>query len=202
MGDTMVLCTATVEAGVPNWLTDSGKGWVTAEYAMLPRATPERTARNRPGGREYEIQRLIGRSLRAAVDLTLLGEYTIIIDCDVLQADGGTRTASITGGYIALHDAVRYMLETGLLTQDPLIGQVAAVSVGIVDGECLLDLCYSEDSTATVDMNVVMRDDAFVEIQGTGEGSTYNREEMDTLLDMASKGISTLMQSQRQALES
>ncbi len=201
-GDTMVICTATVEPGVPNWLADSGKGWVTAEYGMLPRATHQRNPRNRTGGREYEIQRLIGRSLRAAVDLTALGEHTITIDCDVIQADGGTRTASITGGYVALCDAVQSMIEKGLITRSPIIGQVAAVSVGIVSGEHLLDLCYQEDSTATVDMNIVMCGDEFVEVQGTGEGGTYDRRSMDALLDLASRGIAELMRIQRLVLES
>ncbi|NWF94815.1 MAG: ribonuclease PH [Candidatus Thorarchaeota archaeon] len=201
-GDTKVICTATVEKVVPSWLEGAEKGWVTAEYSMLPRATAQRTLRGRTGGREQEIQRLIGRSLRSAVDLTKIGEHTITIDCDVIQADGGTRTASITGAYVALCDALKYMTDMDMISESPLVGQVAAVSVGIVAGEYLLDLCYMEDSSAQVDMNVVMRGSDFVEVQGTGEGSTYDRRGLDLLLDLASKGITELMRHQNDALSS
>jgi ribonuclease PH len=199
-GETKVICTATLELGVPGWLNGSGQGWVTAEYGMLPRSTNERMNRYKVSGRTQEIQRLIGRSLRAAVDMKRMGENTIKIDCDVIQADGGTRTASITGAYVALCDALDYMLDLGLVEEKPLLGNVAAISVGIVNGETLLDLCYSEDSQAEVDMNVVMRDDEFVEVQGTGESSSFKRSALNEMLDMASKGISHLIGLQKQVL--
>jgi ribonuclease PH len=199
-GDTHVICTATVEEGVPNWLVGSGHGWVTAEYGMLPRATTERNPRNQTSGRTYEIQRIIGRCLRAAVDMNRLGENTIKIDCDVIQADGGTRTASVTGAYVALCDALSYMVNMGIVTDMPLVGPVAAVSVGLVNSECMLDLTYAEDSTAGVDMNVFMRDNEFVEVQGTGEASTYGRKTLDTLLDLAIEGIGKLMHIQADVL--
>ena len=204
-GNTHVLCTASLDEKVPPWLRGGGKGWVTAEYGMLPRATGERTqreaARGGQGGRTMEIQRLIGRSLRACVDRTALGERTITLDCDVLQADGGTRTAAITGAYIALVDAVRWLKGRNALKRDPVFGAIAAVSVGKVAGEVLLDLCYLEDSTAEADMNVVMTGTGnFVEVQGTAEGAAFSRAEMDALLDLAGKGIRELMQAQRGAL--
>jgi ribonuclease PH len=201
-GETKVICTATLELGVPSWLNGSGQGWVTAEYGMLPRSTNERMNRYKVSGRTQEIQRLIGRSLRAAVDMKRMGENTIKIDCDVIQADGGTRTASITGAFIALHDALSYMVDLGLIEEKPLRGNVAAISVGIVNREILLDLCYAEDSQADVDMNVVMRDNEFVEIQGTGEGSTFERRTLDEMLDIASRGISHLIGLQKQVLSS
>ncbi|MFX0055091.1 MAG: ribonuclease PH [Promethearchaeota archaeon] len=199
-GETKVICTATVEEGVPGWLNNQGQGWVTAEYAMLPRATEDRTNRNRMSGRGAEIQRLIGRSLRSAVDMKRLGENTIRIDCDVIQADGGTRTCSITGAYVALCDALQYMIDMDMIQEAPILGHVAAVSVGVVKGELLLDLCYKEDAHADVDMNIVMRDDEFVEVQGTGEGATFARGELDKLLDLASKGIRELIEIQKNAL--
>ena len=199
-GETKVICTATVEVGVPGWLNGKGQGWCTAEYGMLPRSTDNRINRYRRSGRTYEIQRLIGRSLRAALDLPSLGEHTLRIDCDVIQADGGTRTASITGGYIALVDAIDYMLAMDMLSESPLIGTVAAVSVGVVNGECLLDLCYIEDSTADVDMNIVMRDVEFVEVQGTAEGETFDRTQMEEMLDLAAKGCEELMEVQERTL--
>jgi ribonuclease PH len=199
-GETKVICTATVEEGVPGWLNNQGQGWVTAEYAMLPRATEDRTHRNRMSGRGAEIQRLIGRSLRTAVDMKRLGENTIRIDCDVIQADGGTRTSAITGAYVALCDALQYMIDMDMISETPLLGHVAAVSVGVVKGELLLDLCYVEDAQADVDMNIVMRDNEFVEVQGTGEGATFARGDLDKLLDLASKGIRELMEIQKKAL--
>lgn len=204
-GDTWVICTASVEAGVPAFLRGKGSGWVTAEYGMLPRSTLVRTAREavqgRQGGRSQEIQRLIGRSLRAVVDLSALGERTVIIDCDVIQADGGTRTASITGGYVALALALKKLREREALQADPLRGAVAATSVGIVDGESMLDLAYQEDSSAEVDFNVVMNDKGeFVEIQGTAEKEPFTRERSLALLDLAGKGISELFALQRAAL--
>ena len=202
MGGTLVHCTASVDVGVPGWKKGSGEGWVTAEYAMLPRATSERTSRERngPGGRTQEIQRLVGRSLRAAMKTMAFGEYTIRIDCDVLQADGGTRTAGITGGCVALYDACAWLAErTG--SPSPFGQLVAAVSVGIVDGIRLLDLAYVEDKVADVDSNVVLvYPDRFVEIQGTGEQGTFSREEFDGLLDYAEKGIQELFAAQRAAL--
>lgn len=205
-GETRVICTATVEESVPRWLKGSGRGWVTAEYGMLPRATGERTSREaatgRQGGRTLEIQRLIGRSLRAVVDLQALGERRVILDCDVIQADGGTRTASVCGGYVALVDAVNGLLRRGRIPQSPIHGQVAAVSVGIVGGGPVLDLDYAEDSGAETDMNVVMNDaGAFVEIQGTAEGHAFRMDELMALLELARGGTQSVMALQRAALE-
>ena len=205
-GNTKVLCTASVEDKVPPFLRGSGKGWVTAEYALLPRSTAVRVPRDavkgRINGRSQEIQRLIGRSLRAAVDLEALGERCITLDCDVLQADGGTRTASITGAYVALVDALRWLRGTGAFEKLPLRSQVAAVSVGKVDGRLLLDLCYDEDSSAEVDFNVVMNGHGdFVEVQGTGEGGVFSRAEMNGMLDLAASGIVELMKAQRTTLD-
>ncbi|MBN2229339.1 MAG: ribonuclease PH [Candidatus Thorarchaeota archaeon] len=200
MGKTKVICTATVEEGVPNWLNGTGQGWITAEYGMLPRSTNERMNRYKVSGRTQEIQRLIGRSLRAAVDMQKIGDTTIKIDCDVIQADGGTRTASITGAYVALCDALDFMINLDMINERPLLGNVAAVSVGVIKGETLLDLCYFEDSQADVDMNIVMRGNEFVEVQGTGEGSTFKRDVLDEMLDLASRGISELMELQNKAL--
>lgn len=204
-GATRVLCAATVQENVPRWRQGSGLGWVTAEYAMLPRATKTRTdresVRGRIGGRTHEISRLVGRSLRACVDYAALGERTIVIDCDVIQADGGTRTAAITGGYVALSDAVSWLKERGPLNKDPLIAAVSAVSVGIVEGEARLDLCYEEDVAAETDMNVVMTGDGrFVEIQGTAEESPFDRRQFDDMLNLASAGCSRLDRLQREAL--
>ena len=204
-GDTKVLCTASVEAGVPSFMRGSGKGWVTAEYGMLPRATHTRSgreaARGKQGGRTLEIQRLIGRSLRAIVDQKALGERTVTLDCDVLQADGGTRTAAITGSYVALRDAVSALVARREIAVSPLHGQVAAVSVGIYAGVPVLDLDYAEDSQAETDMNLVMTDGgAFVELQGTAEGHAFRRHELDQLIDLGSKGIQTLMGLQDAAL--
>jgi ribonuclease PH len=203
-GGTRVLCTASVESGVPAFLRNSGKGWLTAEYGMLPRATHTRTAREaargRQGGRTQEIQRLIGRSLRACIDLAAIGERTITIDCDVLQADGGTRTAAITGGYVALADAVDTLVYRKQLAANPLHGQVAAVSVGIVNGTPVLDLEYAEDADAETDMNVVMNSGgAFIEVQGTAEGHAFRREELDAMLDLAVSGTAQLFGLQLQA---
>ncbi|MEM9056480.1 MAG: ribonuclease PH [Pseudomonadota bacterium] len=203
-GDTRVLCTASVEDRVPPFLRGKGSGWLTAEYGMLPRSTHTRSgreaARGKQGGRTLEIQRLIGRSLRAAMDLAALGERTITIDCDVLQADGGTRTASITGGFVALADAIDRLVESRALKQSPLHGQIAAVSVGIYRGAPVLDLDYPEDSEAETDMNVVMNDaGGFIEVQGTAEGHAFRREEMDAMLNLASSGIGELMSLQQQA---
>jgi ribonuclease PH len=203
-GGTRVLCTASVENGVPAFLRGSGKGWLTAEYGMLPRATHTRSAREaargRQGGRTQEIQRLIGRSLRACIDLSAIGERTITLDCDVLQADGGTRTAAITGSYIALADAMDSLLFRKQLTSNPLHGQVAAVSVGIVNGEAVLDLEYAEDVDAETDMNVVMNSGgAFIEVQGTAEGHAFRREELDTMLNLAASGTARLFGLQQQA---
>jgi len=200
-GRTRVLCTASIEESVPPFLEGKGQGWVTAEYSMLPRATHTRTARERSGkisGRTQEIQRLIGRSLRAAIDLTRLGPRTVILDCDVIQADGGTRTASITGAYVALHRACSRLLAQGVLPAHPIRTAVAAISAGIVDGEILLDLCYAEDSHADVDFNVVMTaGHEFIEVQGTGEGGVFNRATMSELLDLAEQGIGELLQIQQ-----
>ncbi|MFT5114202.1 MAG: ribonuclease PH [Parasphingorhabdus sp.] len=206
-GDTRVLCTASVESRVPPWLRGQNSGWVTAEYGMLPRATNTRSqreaARGKQSGRTQEIQRLIGRSLRAVVDLKALGERMITVDCDVLQADGGTRTASITGAYVALADAMNYLIEKGELKQSPLSGQVASVSVGMYKGTAVLDLDYAEDSNAETDMNVVMDgNQQFIEVQGTAEGVPFTAEQMQQMLDLASHGISSLLIEQRQALES
>jgi ribonuclease PH len=202
MGGTLVHCTASVEPGVPGFKKGSGEGWVTAEYAMLPRATAERTARERngPGGRTQEIQRLIGRSLRAAMATMRFGEYTIRVDCDVLQADGGTRTAGITGGCVALADACAWLAErTGI--PSPFGRLVAAVSVGIIEGEERLDLAYLEDRDAQVDANVVMLEPArYVEVQGTGEHDSFSRAQLDTLLDLAQGGVAQLFQAQRKVL--
>ncbi|CAK0772551.1 truncated RNase PH [Gammaproteobacteria bacterium] len=204
-GDTRVLCTASVEERVPHFLKGRGQGWVTAEYGMLPRATSTRTTREattgHQGGRTQEIQRLIGRSLRAVTNLAVLGERTITVDCDVLQADGGTRTAAITGGYVALVDAVNVLRSRALIHVDPLRGAVAAVSVGIVRGIPVLDLDYGEDSGAETDMNVVMNDvGAFIEIQGTAEGHAFRRSELDALLALAEVGITRLIAAQRSSL--
>jgi ribonuclease PH len=205
-GETKVLCAASVTRGVPRWRQGSGLGWVTAEYAMLPRATNVRTdresVRGRIGGRTHEISRLIGRSLRAAIDLSALGENSIAIDCDVLQADGGTRTAAITGAYVALADAVSWLAERGELSQpDPLVTSVSAVSVGVVDGEPRLDLMYEEDVRAETDMNVVCTAEGeFVEVQGTAEGTPFRRDELELLLDLAVAGCKELTDHQRSAL--
>jgi ribonuclease PH len=204
-GSTRVLCAASVTEDVPRWRRGSGRGWVTAEYAMLPRATNTRgereSVRGRLGGRTHEISRLIGRSLRACVDTKALGENTVIIDCDVLQADGGTRTAAITGGYLALADAVAWLQGRNRCSGDPLVTSVAAVSVGIVDGEPLLDLCYEEDSSAETDMNVVCTGDGgFVEIQGTAEREPFGRDLLDRLLDLGVAGCAELTRRQREAL--
>jgi ribonuclease PH len=204
-GKTRVLCAASVTVGVPRWRKGSGLGWVTAEYAMLPRATHTRSDREsvkgRIGGRTHEISRLVGRSLRAAIDYTALGENTIVIDCDVLQADGGTRTAAITGAYVALADAVSWLRSKDALAGEPLVTSVAAVSVGIVDGAPRLDLCYDEDVTAETDMNVVCTGEgSFVEVQGTAEGAPFNRAELDGLLDLAVKGCADLTALQQAAL--
>jgi ribonuclease PH len=204
-GDTRVLCTATVEEKTSRWLKGTGKGWVTAEYGMLPRSTGQRMNREasqgRQGGRTMEIQRLIGRSLRAVVDLAALGECTVTIDCDVIQADGGTRTASITGGYVALVDAVRHMQKQGLIAKNPIYGYVASVSVGIFKGVPVLDLDYAEDSNAETDMNVVMNDaGAFIEVQGTAEGHAFRMEELQAMLELAKGGIARLVDYQRAAL--
>ncbi|MGA9028023.1 MAG: ribonuclease PH [Steroidobacteraceae bacterium] len=203
-GDTRVLCTASVEDGVPPFLRGQGQGWVTAEYGMLPRATHTRSAREaargKQSGRTQEIQRLIGRSLRAVVDLKALGERTVTIDCDVLQADGGTRTAAITGGFVALADAVDVLLRRRSIAQNPLHGQVAAVSVGIYRGTAVLDLDYAEDSNAETDMNVVMNSGGgFIEVQGTAEGHAFRRHELDQLLDLATQGIARLHAAQLDA---
>jgi len=197
-GRTVVLCTASIDDDVPRWMRGSGKGWVTAEYSMLPGSSNERirreAAKGKQSGRTQEIQRLIGRSLRAVCDMTVLGERQVVVDCDVLQADGGTRTASITAGYLALHDALARLVQTGALAAHPLVDNCAAISVGIVDGTPLLDLPYVEDSTAEVDMNVVMTGAGrFVEVQGTAEGMAFTRGELDSLLGLAEGGLRTIM---------
>lgn len=204
-GETRVLCTASVEEGVPRFLKGQGQGWITAEYGMLPRAThtrnPREAAKGKQGGRTLEIQRLIARSLRAAVDLSKLGEYTITLDCDVLQADGGTRTASITGACVALADALAGMQKKGQLKTNPMKGFVAAISVGIVAGEAVCDLEYVEDSAAETDMNVVMMEDGrMIEVQGTAEGEPFSQQELNTLLELARGGIESLIQAQKDAL--
>jgi ribonuclease PH len=205
-GETKVLCAASVQQGVPRWRKGSGLGWVTAEYAMLPRATLTRNDREsvkgRIGGRTHEISRLIGRSLRAAIDLAALGENSIAIDCDVVQADGGTRTAAITGAYVALADAVSWLREQGALANpEPLINSVAAVSVGVVDGEARLDLMYEEDVRAETDMNVVVTGGGeFIEVQGTAEGAPFHRAELDAMLDLAVAGCAELTRAQTEAL--
>ena len=200
-GKTRVLCAASIEEKVPTFLEGKGQGWVTAEYSMLPRATHTRSPRERDGrvsGRTQEIQRLIGRSLRAAVDLEKLGPRTITLDCDVLQADGGTRTASITGAYVALHRACSQLVKRGLLSVHPVRIAVAAVSVGVVGGDIMLDLCYEEDSRADVDFNVVMTaEHEFIEVQGTGEGGVFSRATMDSLVKLAEQGISELLEMQK-----
>jgi ribonuclease PH len=206
-GQTRILVAASVTEGVPRWRKGSGLGWVTSEYAMLPRATSTRTdresVRGRIGGRTHEISRLIGRSLRAIIDYHALGENTIVLDCDVLQADGGTRTASITGAYVALADAVSWLRDRDLLTAEPLTGSVAAVSVGVVDGISMLDLCYTEDSAADTDMNVVMTGNgAFVELQGTAEGTPFDRKLLEELLDLGASGCAQLSGLQHAALAS
>jgi ribonuclease PH len=205
-GDTRVLCTATVEETVPSFLRNTGKGWVTAEYGMLPRATHTRNKREaatgKQGGRTLEIQRLIGRALRAVIDLKALGERSITVDCDVLQADGGTRTAAITGGYVALVDAVDSLVRKGVLRDSPIHGQVAAVSVGIWSGQPVLDLDYAEDSDAETDMNIVMNNGGgFIEVQGTAEGHAFRRNELDELLNLAANGVGQLLARQLEALQ-
>jgi ribonuclease PH len=204
-GKTRVLVAASVTEGVPRWRKGSGLGWVTSEYAMLPRSTNTRTeresVRGRVGGRTHEISRLIGRSLRAVIDYSALGENTIVIDCDVLEADGGTRTASITGAYVALADAVAWLRDRNLLTGEPLRGSVAAVSVGVIGGTSMLDLCYAEDSAADTDMNIVMSGDGkFVEVQGTAEGAPFDRQVLDQLLDLGVAGCAQLTKLQQAAL--
>ncbi len=203
-GDTQVICTASIEERVPRWLKGKGQGWVTAEYGMLPRSTGSRMRREASsgqGGRTMEIQRLIARALRAVVDLEALGERIITIDCDVIQADGGTRTAAITGGYVALADACRHLLDNKAIRKNPLHGQVASVSVGIFDGVPVLDLDYAEDSNAETDMNVVMNDaSAFIEIQGTAEGHAFRADELQAMLDLARHGIDQLVEKQAAAL--
>jgi ribonuclease PH len=204
-GDTHVICTASVEEKVPGFLKGKGQGWVTAEYGMLPRSTGSRmdreAARGKQSGRTQEIQRLIGRSLRAVIDLEKLGERTIHFDCDVIQADGGTRTASITGAYVAMHDAITYLLKHGLITESPLKDSVAAISVGVYKGEPVLDLDYIEDSDCDTDMNVVMTGNGgFVEIQGTAEGEPFSRDTMNAMLDLAVLGVQQLTSIQKQAL--
>ncbi|MEI7888053.1 MAG: ribonuclease PH [Actinomycetes bacterium] len=200
-GETKVLCTAMLDEDVPRWMRNSGKGWVTAEYSMLPGASPERIRRETKGpkGRTQEIQRLIGRALRSVVDMKALGERQILLDCDVLQADGGTRTAAISGAYLALHDCMTRMVQAGLLNSVPLIDELAAISVGIVGGEACLDLPYVEDSTAETDMNVVMTGKGlFVEVQGTAEGAPFSRDELDSLLGLAEGGIRQIHDLQRE----
>lgn len=205
-GDTRVICTASVEERIPRFLRGTGKGWITAEYSMLPRSTGSRmnreVSRGRPSGRTQEIQRLIGRSMRSVVDLKRLGERSIWVDCDVIQADGGTRTASITGAFVALTLAVDHLLQNGSLTDSPIQELVAAVSAGIVNSEVLLDLSYSEDSNAQVDMNVVMTNSGrFVELQGTAEGDPFNRGDLDQLINLASRGIKELIEIQTAVLK-
>jgi len=201
------VCTVSVEDRVPGFLRGSGRGWLTAEYGMLPGSSPQRIAREsstgRPNGRTREIQRLIGRSLRAVTDLSVLGEHTLYVDCDVIRADGGTRTASITGGYVALAQAIDTLTSEHRIAPGALAGALAAVSVGVVDGHVLLDLCYEEDSRADTDMNVVMTDQAgIVEIQATAEGAPFSRPQADEMMDAAAEGISELCRTQRQSLES
>ena len=204
-GDTRVICTATVDENTPRWMKDSGKGWVTAEYGMLPRSTNNRMRREsalgKQGGRTMEIQRLIGRSLRAAVDLEKLGERTITLDCDVIQADGGTRTASISGAFVALCDSISHLMKTGSLSESPIIHNVASVSVGIFHDQAILDLDYAEDSNAETDMNVVMTENGgFIEVQGTAEGAPYSRSQMDAMLTLAEKGINEIIKIQQVTL--
>ena len=204
-GDTRVLCNATVSNGVPRFIKGEGQGWITAEYGMLPRSTGERmnreASRGKQGGRTLEIQRLIGRSLRSSVDLNSMGEYTITIDCDVLQADGGTRTASITGAYVALSDAFSYMIKNKLINESPLKEMIAAVSVGIIENNSILDLNYIEDSNAETDMNIVMSSNGdFIEIQGTAEGKPFTRDQLSEMLALAEEGIKGLFVKQKEAL--
>jgi ribonuclease PH len=202
-GRTRVLCTASVEDDVPRWMKGSGQGWVTAEYSMLPGSSPDRIDRERrgPKGRTQEIERLIGRSLRAVTDMSLLGETSIRLDCDVLEADGGTRTASICGAYVALHDACTRLIQAGRLTTLPLTTECAAISVGIVGGQPMLDLPYPEDSTADVDCNVIMNGTGgLIEVQGTAEGNTFSRSELDALLDLAAGGVASITAAQRSVL--
>jgi ribonuclease PH len=197
-GRTRVVCTVSVEDDIPRWLKGRGSGWVTAEYSMLPGSSPERVRRSTTNGRSQEIQRLIGRSLRAVTDLVALGETSIMVDCDVLQADGGTRTASICGSYLALHDACARLVQTGRIKRHPLTDHLAAISVGVLDGVGLLDLPYSEDSMAEVDFNVVMTGSGeFVEVQGTAEGKAFSRAELDGLLDLAAGGIAQIVELQK-----
>jgi ribonuclease PH len=206
MGNTRVICTATAEESVPAFLKGTGRGWITAEYSMLPRSSqiriPREATRGRVGGRTHEIQRLIGRSLRAVVDLERIGERTIYVDCDVVQADGGTRTASITGAFVALSDTLSALRDAGAIESVPILDSVAAVSVGIVDGTLMLDLTYEEDATADVDMNVVMTgSENFVEVQGTAESTPFSKEELEKLIEFASKGTAELTSIQRELLE-
>ena len=206
MGNTTVVCTASVDDRTPPWLRGQGRGWVTAEYSMLPRSThtraPREVERGRPGGRTHEIQRLIGRALRAVTDLTAIGERQIIVDCDVLQADGGTRTAAINGGWVALADAVAWLRQRLSLPRSPLLDNCAAVSVGIVDGQAVLDLCYEEDVKAETDMNVVMTGSGgLVEVQGTAEGAPFSRAELDAMVDLATTGIGDIVAAQKAALD-
>lgn len=205
MGRTRVLCTASIEDRVPPWMRGSGKGWVTAEYSLLPGSTAERASREaakgKQSGRTQEIQRLIGRSLRSVCDMVALGELQVTVDCDVIQADGGTRTASICGGYVALHDALTRLVQKGTLRENPLTEAVAAVSVGVVDGVCMLDLPYEEDSRAEVDMNVVMTSSGrFIEVQGTAEGMPFTKGELDEMLSLGEHGIAQLLDLQRETL--
>ena len=204
-GDTKVICTASVDNKVPGFLKGSGQGWVTAEYGMLPRSTGSRmgreAARGKQGGRTMEIQRLIGRSLRAAIDMKKLGEHTITIDCDVIQADGGTRTASITGGYVALTDAIKHLIEEKRIKQNPLIHHIASISVGVYKGTPVADLDYIEDSDCETDMNIVMNEKGgFIEIQGTAEGETFSGDELNTMLSLAKNAIEQLIQTQHDAM--
>lgn len=206
MGNTRVICTASIEDRVPLFLRDQKKGWITAEYSMLPRATQARVVREsstgRISGRTHEIQRLIGRALRSVVDLSVIGERTIWMDCDVIEADGGTRTAAITGAFICLSDALKYALRNGLIDRTPLKDYLAAISVGIVNGEPRIDLCYSEDSAAEVDMNVVMTGDGkIVEIQGTAEGTPFSKTALDSLMKLAEEGINSLINMQKKLME-
>jgi len=204
MGRTRVLCNVTIEESVPEWMVGKGSGWLTAEYAMLPRSTQRRTPRETSGprGRTQEIKRLIGRSLRVAVDLKLLGERTLLVDCDVLQADGGTRTASITGGYVAVALAIRKLVKAGLVPKDTLRTPVAAVSVGRIGPQTYLDLCYEEDRRADVDLNVIMTAEGkFIEVQGTAEGEPFNRKALDEMVDLAAAGIKRLVALQQRALD-
>lgn len=203
MGNTKVICTATVEEKVPHFLKGAGSGWVTAEYGMLPGSTGQRKMRNTKGvdGRSQEIQRLIGRSLRSIINLKMLGERTIWIDCDVIQADGGTRTASITGAFVALSDAVSKLLDLGLINESPITTNVAAVSVGVVNGEVMLDLCYEEDSVAHVDMNLVMTAEGeYIELQGTGEERPFDKKQLNALLEFGERGIEALIKAQNESM--